>query len=454
MKELPPQPRGMPVGQVLLLLILVTFVTFMASRSGPDDSPIWKELAQERENLNSISLAEGIDDVKLLIRQALSRVQVEPNFLNPEMIPIIRSRVSPQGDVVLLTAGYSYREGLLNWIVNAERAGVKNWIICCFDNEIDTWLRERGSQCHIIIPKTHLVNQEPEVIKNKHCRGQQGFTVKIDRSRCLRSVCPEYYSTNCLGVQYTDSTRECTKCVGNPASEFVSALPKEGTDIVVYKAAGRIWHLRWLAAMDIMDLDINVALVDLDAIVFQNFFPYIRSLNADVVAQKGYGPAKAASVWGHSVCMGFSYWRVGTKKRHDLIKMVEKVLRRSGDDQNAVAVAFLIEGVRFPRMLTETDRAPVIGRSPSNYSLALLPFSTIPRKCTEPINRNTTIVAHCPFGGKPDQKKSKIWNIGGWLLTNNFEDYNGTTTFDQYLANVTNSTTKRCYDSGGSCSMP
>ena len=395
---------------------------------------------------------------KELIRDIIEGIQLRPNFLKPEAINKIRER-AVSNDIVLLTAEYTYREVLMNWILNAEKQGIQNWIICCFDSHLDHWLRIRGSRCHITIPSIYLPSSEPEILYNRHCRGQDGYSTTTDSvEKCLSKACPSFYNTNCLGASFTkfenNSGGTCIKCVGNPMDEFVSAIPQNGTHIALYGSRYRIWHLRWLAAMDIMALGLNVAFVDLDAIVVKNFFMTLHNIPADVIAQRDFGPNKAVAVWGNSICMGFSYWKVGNRKRNEMIKNVERILQRSGDDQSSVANALLIEGVRFNPRLLENDTVPRVGRSPSGFTLGMLPFSSFSRRCPSGfIERDSHILSHCVFGGKSSRKKTSIKRLGGWLLTRDWEHYipPPKEKFPSYLKNIVNKTTEECYETKPTC---
>ena len=444
------QKRGAFLIAMLLVVILVFVISVFTTKQLPDESKFVNKIMLQQQTSKH--------QVRQMISEMLEGIQTQPNFLKPSDVSVIRQRAI-KNDIVFLSAGYSYREVLMNWIVNAERVGIKNWIICCFDSEINHWLRERGSRCHITIPKKFMEQQQPEILKDRFCLGQEGFTTRArSHAQCLFFACSGFYNTNCLGVSFTPPTGKnptgtCVKCVGNPMMEFVSAISRNGTDIALYKGKGKIWHLRWLAAMDVLHLGINVAFVDLDAIVVKNFFPLLHSMPAaDVVAQRGLGPSKAVALWGNSICMGFSYWRVGTRKRNEIIKNIEMILQRSGDDQSAVANALLIEGVRFPEMLQESDTEPMFGTSPSDYTLVMLPLTTFPRQCSGGIiQRNKQLVAHCIFGGNAIEKGNAIKDLGGWLLNTDYEEDSSSNTLNEYISRVTNKTTEECFNSGENC---
>ena len=391
-----------------------------------------------------------------LVGKALDGIQLRPNFLKPDMESVIKSR-STNNDIIFITAGFDYREVLANWIANTENQGISNWIICCFDHDIDIWLRERGSMCHIIVPR-RLIQSELEIQKNRHCRGQEGYTVTTKTIElCMQLTCSGFYNTNCLGVSFTMNRHgqngTCVKCVGNPQDEFVSGIPQPGTDTALFMSKNRIWHLRWLAAMDVMSLGLNVVFIDLDAIVVKNFFPLLHSLSdADVVAQRDFGPNKAVALWGNSICMGFSYWRVGTRKRHEIIKNVENILQRSGDDQSAVANALLIEGVRFKKELQPEDTETKIATAPSGYTLAMLPLTNFTRRCPDGlIDRSNQIIAHCIFGGSSARKKEVLKELGGWLLAKSWQPKGQSKTFSEFINRAVNSSTKQCYESNKYC---
>eukprot|EP01060_Flectonema_neradi_P034769 TRINITY_DN620_c0_g1_i2.p1 TRINITY_DN620_c0_g1~~TRINITY_DN620_c0_g1_i2.p1 ORF type:complete len:513 (+),score=88.67 TRINITY_DN620_c0_g1_i2:80-1618(+) len=448
----------------IVLVLAVVLLLFIGTKRGyakpEEDTRVKEEDTRfKAEDLHELVQKMVTEQTQESIRNMMDGIQLRPNFLKPELIPEIREKVV-SNDVVLLTAEYTYREVLMNWIANAEKQGIHNWIICCFDNILDDWLKMRGTRCHITIPPEYLPSSEPEILPNRYCRGQAGYTIKTDSIKtCLSQACTPFYNTNCLGVSYTREGPDkgtCVKCEGNPRDEFVSGIPKPGTDIALYVGKHKIWHLRWLAAMDIMALGLNIAFVDLDAIVVKNFFEEIHKIPTDVVAQRDFGPNKAVAVWGNSICMGFSYWRVGTRKRNEIIKNVERILQRSGDDQSSVANALLIEGVRFPSRLGPNDTIPKVGVSPTGYSLAMLPLSSYTRKCPNgAIERDAHIIAHCVFGGTTLVKKNTIRKLGGWLLTNNWEDHlpKSGAPFSEYLKEIVNTTTAQCYDTKKSCAQ-
>ena len=378
-------------------------------------------------------------DIKNSILETLDGVQLRANFLDPKMADVIRSRAD-QNDIVFLSADYSYREVLWNWIVIAESKNISNWIISCYDVELKTWLEQRGTTCHFVIPSEYISRavDQNEILTNRHCKGQEGYHMQAkSMQECIKEGCPRFYNTDCLGVSYTAATKTCYKCVGDPRTDFVSGIPQDGTDLALFTGRHRIWHLRWMAAMDVFALGINIVFVDLDAIVVQNFFPLIRSLNTDVVAQRDFGPNKAVGVWGNSICMGFSYWKTGTRLRHEMIKNINTILEKSGDDQSAVANALMIEGVRFPEKLTPLDRSPKKASSARGYTLAMLPLHSFARKCKGRI-APPHMIAHCVFGGKPAHKKHAINKLHGWKLRSDYEtiSYGNYSSFKEYSADL------------------
>ncbi|KAJ8614030.1 hypothetical protein CTAYLR_009616 [Chrysophaeum taylorii] len=51
---------------------------------------------------------------------------------------------SSDGSIVVLTASRDYTPVLVNWLIFAERLGVRNWIVVCFDRAIRSFLEKRG----------------------------------------------------------------------------------------------------------------------------------------------------------------------------------------------------------------------------------------------------------------------------------------------------------------------
>eukprot|EP01060_Flectonema_neradi_P032010 TRINITY_DN500_c5_g1_i2.p1 TRINITY_DN500_c5_g1~~TRINITY_DN500_c5_g1_i2.p1 ORF type:complete len:443 (+),score=58.07 TRINITY_DN500_c5_g1_i2:57-1385(+) len=389
---------------------------------------LWLELGFTKNEVRSLKkeVLELYGPLQNRVQSIESKPSVEsllvrPSFLQDGEEEVIRSR-SKNDNVILITGDFNYREPLWNWIVQAEKRGFHNWVVVCFDDgKLKAWLEKRLFTCHLTVPLRYITSwKNVEEVEGSTCKGQEGEVQEgvPNLNACMEAVCNHYWNTDCLGVAYNKETQTCTKCVGDPRTDILSMVEKKGLVVRVSKSQNEIWHLRWKAAMDIFNLGIHVLFCDLDAILIKDPFPIFSESGADVVAQKGFLPRKIATLWGGSVCMGFTYWKTGTQLRHELIRQVETILQKTGDDQSAIANAMIIEQVRFTPRLGD-DKIVRLGSSPRGFVTAILPWRFSPRKCRS-VSKDM-IVAHCIQGGSARQKKKRMIGIGVWSLGHSWE---------------------------------
>ena len=181
---------------------------------------------------------------------------------------------------------------------------------------------------------------------------------------------------------------------------------------------------RWkLLVRLLVEHKISVMLADLDAIFLKNPLPFLLDMPpADLVAQRGSFPQWLSAKWGAALCMGFVYWRA-TPNTLRFISHMDKVLRKTGDDQIGVNVALDVVGIKWDEGMTKFADATSISYGTTETGgmrVAMLPHNKFPRKCDDiPLDefQRDVLVAHCYESKKSGEaKKKKAMKFGLWVV--------------------------------------
>lgn len=188
----------------------------------------------------------------------------------------------------------------------------------------------------------------------------------------------------------------------------------------------QIWQLRTnVLACLVGTGERDVLLSDNDALWVKDPFPDLRTVEGDILVQRGNMPeALGDPRHGVTICMGFALFRAGGEGMPAFLQETLRAMKEVGDDQVAVNTAasrlhldwIYSEGDSDMRSYKSTRVGfGVVGDLPGNFTVSFLPHNKYTRNCEETPISSETIVVHCFHR---TNRKREMMNANMWLVGN------------------------------------
>eukprot|EP00754_Rhynchopus_humris_P029762 Rhum_TRINITY_DN15233_c1_g1::Rhum_TRINITY_DN15233_c1_g1_i1::g.145904::m.145904 len=336
--------------------------------------------------------------------------------------------------VVVSVVSYSHRLALMNWLVMMQhaRGTVSDVVLVCVDSRIAAWMSALGKRCAVVteIPEGHV---RWITAKGVRCADPYRRQTEDSLDECRQACLVD--GPTCHAASYDAGSKTCGFC-----REGASLVSDEAAATVRRQRHALLFQMRMRLLHHYATRGREVVMSDVDALWLRDPLKELRSVGADVVAQRGSHPKLLAKRWGATACMGFVYVKGGPQVvpfLSDAVRLADSV----GDDQEGFNTALVHSDVVWqrPKLEYDTSNAVDVGITSESFRVALLPHTKYRRLCAGELD-HSTVVAHCYDRGvaKSDleARQERQRARGVWVLSEQWREMPVVSPFGDYLESL------------------